>query len=334
MLSKKIPFYYILIIVFLTVLTTFFSCYAYYNQKAKEVAETVSANNIQSCLLNVKRLNGYKFVQPLVSTKQGCESENLMPIRQEIAQTIDNYKADGTLTTASVYLRVFGQGEWVCINEGESYRPGSLLKVPELITFLREEELHPGTLDKKLLYSTAFTTVKNPLYTSKSIEVGKSYTIRELLIYMIEFSDNNATMLLNNNMNSKQFKQTFSDFGLKEPDMKASDYPIAVKDYGIFFEALFNAGYLNIDNSEYAVELLSKCNFKQGLVSGLPEGGTIAHKFGEAGDDNLHELHECGLIYSGNKRYEIVVMTKGKVLSKLPEVLKNISKIAYQRLNS
>jgi beta-lactamase class A len=334
MLTKKVPVYYLLILILVASLATFYSCYAYYSHQEKLITEAAQANNVQSCLLNVQRLNGYKFIQPLVSTKQGCESENLRPVRQEIAQTLDNYKASGTITTASVYLRVFGQGEWVCINEGESYRPGSLLKVPELITFLREEELHPGTLNKRLSYNAPFTTVKNPLFTSKSIEVGNSYTIKELLRYMIEYSDNNATMLLNNNMDSKLFKQTFSDFGLKEPDMKASDYPIAVKDYGIFFEALYNAGYLNIDNSEFAVELLSKCNFKDGFVAGLPEGGSIAHKFGEAGDDNLHELHECGLIYSGNKRYELVVMTKGKVLSKLPEVLKNISKIVYQRLNS
>lgn len=333
MLSKKIPFYYFIIFTLIAVLATFYTCYAYFSHQEQLIVETVQANNNQSCMWNVQRLNGYKFIQPLVSTKQGCESENLKPIRQEMAQTIDNYKAAGTIITASVYLRVFGQGEWVCINEGESYRPGSLLKVPELITFLKEEELIPGTLDKKLSYSVPFTTVKNPIYTSKSIEVGKSYTIRELLRYMIEYSDNNATMLLNNNMDSKQFKQTFKDFGLKEPDMNASDYPIAVKDYGIFFEALFNAGYLTIDNSEYAVELLSKCNFKDGIVAGIPEGGTIAHKFGEAGDDNLHELHECGIIFSGNKRYELVVMTKGKTLTKLPEVLKNISKIAYQRLN-
>jgi len=334
MLTKKVPVYYLLIFILIASLATFYSCYAYYSHQEKLITEAAQANNVQSCLLNVQRLNGYKFIQPLVSTKQGCESENLRPVRQEIAQTLDNYKASGTITTASVYLRVFGQGEWVCINEGESYRPGSLLKVPELITFLREEELHPGTLNKRLSYNAPFTTVKNPLFTSKSIEVGNSYTIRELLRYMIEYSDNNATMLLNNNMDSKQFKQTFSDFGLKEPDMKATDYPIAVKDYGIFFEALYNAGYLNMDNSEFAVELLSRCNFKDGFVAGLPEGGTIAHKFGEAGDDNLHELHECGLIYSGNKRYELVVMTKGKVLSKLPEVLKNISRIAYQRLNN
>ncbi len=332
MFSTKVPFYVVIITLVLSGLGTFFVSAAYYKKEEKEMVENATAN-VQSCLLNVKRLEGYKFVQPLVSTRQGCESQNLSPIRQEIAQTLDNYKTDGTITTASVYLRVFGQGEWICINDAESYRPGSLLKVPELITFLKEEELRPGTLDKKLLYDRPFTTVKNPIYTSKSIEVGHSYTIRELLRYMIEFSDNNATMLLNNHMDAKLFKQTFTDFGLKEPDMKASDYPITVKDYGVFFEALFNAGYLNIDHSEYAVELLSKCNFKQGIVAGLPEGSSIAHKFGEAGDDNLHELHECGIVYTGNKRYEIAVMTKGKDLSKLSDVLKNISKIAYQKLN-
>jgi len=333
MLKRKLPIIYFLIFIPLTFVVTYFGCKYFDSQKANEqIAEIKSTT--PSCGLTVKRLTEYKYIQPLVTYKQSCESENLQPIKDEINSTIQNYKQAGALTTASVYMRVFGQGEWICINEAEPYRPGSLMKVPELITFLRVNEKHPGYLNKTLTFNQPFNSNKAVYYTNKSIELGKSYTIRELLKYMIEYSDNNATMLLNNNMDNTEFKNTFTELGFKEPDMKASDYPINIKDYSIFFESLYNAGLLTIDDSEFAMELLSHSDFNGGLTGGLPDSAKIAHKFGEAGDDTIHELHECGIVYSGNKRYEITVMTKGKDFNKLSEVIKNISKIAYQRLNS
>ena len=115
--------------------------------------------------------------------------------------------------------------------------------------------------------------------------------------------------------------------------MQASDYPISSKNYSLFFEELYNAGYLTIEDSEYAVELLTKCNFKDGLTGGIPNDAMIAHKFGEAGDNNIHELHEAGIIISGNKRYQVTVMTKGKDLKQLSDVIKNISKVVYQKVS-
>ena len=332
MLKRKLPLLYFLVFIPVTFLATYFGCSYFNSQKINELSAEYKST-APNCGINVKRLMAYKYIQPLVNYKQGCESENLQPLRDEINTTIENFKQSGVLTTASVYMRVFGQGEWICINEAETYRPGSLLKVPELITFLRENEKHPGFLDKKLTFSQHFVSNKTVHFTTKSIEVGKSYTIRELLKYMIEYSDNNATILLNNNMDGTEFKNTFTELGFKEPDMKAMDYPINIKDYSLFFESLYNAGLLTIDDSEFAMELLSHSDFNGGLMGGLPDSVKIAHKFGEAGDDNIHELHECGIVYSGNKRYEITVMTKGKDYNKLADFIKNISKIAYQRLN-
>ena len=331
-IRKSIPRYYLFIFIPITSLVTLLVCYYIFCKKIQSIVDNTPPV-AENCSYVIKRLRGYTFIRPLIYIQSRCQSENLFPLRDEVQQVIDIYKRSGDLTSASVYLRVFGHGDWICINDAETYRPGSLLKVPELITFFRENELHPGTLDKMIKYEHPFVSNKNVVYTSKSIELGKSYTIRELLRYMIEYSDNNATILLNNCMDSKQFKKTFTDLGLKEPSMEASDYPISSKDYSLFFEELYNAGYLTIEDSEAAVELLTKCDFKDGLLGGLPPNTSVAHKFGEAGDDNIHELHESGIINSGNKRYQITVMTKGKNLTKLSDVIKNISKLVYQKVN-
>ena len=333
MINRKIPAYYFFIFLPLCLLLGIACSYIYLNKKYQSEVQTQSVP-VNSCQLNVKRLTDYRYIQPLLYAKTGCEAEDLQSARQEMSQVIDNYKQSGILTSASVYLRVYGQGDWMSINDDETYRPGSLLKVPELITFLKDNELHPGILDRVLVNNLPLVSNKKVVFISKSIEPGKSYTVRELLKYMIKYSDNNATMLLNRNMNGNLFKKVFTDFGLKEPDMKATDYHITAKDYSLFMEGIYNAGYLTIDDSELAADLLTNCDFKLGLVGGIPTNVEIAHKFGEAGDDNIHELHESGIVYCGAKRYEITVMTKGKNLTELPDVIKNISKIAYNKINS
>ena len=331
-MKHKIPRYYLVFSLPLACLITVIVCYFIFNRKFQEVLYNTPAAT-ENCSYVIKRLKGYTFIRPLIYIQSRCQSENLFPVRDVLQQLIDGYKQAGILTSASVYLRVFGHGDWICINETETFRPGSLLKVPELITFLKDNELHPGILDKVIKYDQPYNSNKSVVYTSKSIELGKSYSVRELLRYMIEYSDNNATILLNSCINENQFKKTFTDLGLGEPSLQSNNYPITSKDYSMFFEELYNAGYLTSEDSENAVELLTKCDFKEGLTAGIPNDALIAHKFGEAGINNIHELHEAGIIIAGNKRYQVTVMTKGKDLKQLSDVIKNISKVVYQNVN-
>ena len=193
-------------------------------------------------------------------------------------------------------------------------------------------ELSPGFLNKQLLYEHPYKLDRDPKYLSKSIQLGKKYTIRELLTYMIAYSDNCATSLLMENIDQNIFKKVFTDLGLESPNMKVADYPITAKEYSYFMRTLYNASSLSIENSEFATELLSKCDFKDGIVSSLPNNLKIAHKFGEAGDPVEKQLHESAIIYLKNKPYLITIMTKGKDLSKLPTVIRQISSVAYQEM--
>ena len=87
----------------------------------------------------------------------------------------------------------------------------------------------PGILDKKLLFNQNFNIDKIVAFKSKSIQIGTTYTIRELLRYMIEYSDNNATALLNNNLKSDVLLKLFKDLDLKLPNISAKQYFFTVK---------------------------------------------------------------------------------------------------------
>jgi beta-lactamase class A len=195
-------------------------------------------------------------------------------------------------------------------------------------------EAQPGMLDKKITFSTPFQTTKNTHFVSKSIEVGKSYSIRELLKYMIEYSDNNATSLLNQHIDVPIFKKVFTDLGLTLPDWNSSDYPMTAQDFSVFMKVLYNASYLSIRDSEACLALLANSDFKDGIRAGVPQGCRIVHKFGEGGADNNPDLSESAIIFSPAGTYLLTIMVNGRDMQKLPQAISGISRKAYEQMNS
>lgn len=329
MISKKLPLYIVIPALAATAGLTFFITSR--NMAPKEIS---SDPTIMACNNSKIRLGGYKYIRPLLLTETSCEADVLMPVKVELMKMLNDYKANGTISNGSIYLRELNEGEWMSIEEDETYLPGSLMKVPELITFMKMNERNPGLLNKQVLYSGPTITSKNPHYTSKSLEPGKTYTIKQLLYYMIVYSDNNATVLLNNMMDIDIFKKTFTDLGLKAPDITQKDIPISVIGYSRFMRAIFNATYLGTDDSEFCAELLAQSEFRNGIRSGVPSQIAVAHKFGEAGDAQMSHFSESGIIYINNNPYLLTVMTKGKQLNLLPEVVKEVSRKVFEKLST
>jgi beta-lactamase class A len=283
---------------------------------------------------NIKRLDGYKFIRPLMFVDDLYDSEQLNDLRQNLTAIIDKYKTVGDINNASVYLREYSNNYSFTINNDIKYDPGSLFKVPVLITILKMNELNPGFLNKTINYSESINAGKKVAFADKSIQLGKNYTVRELLTYMIKYSDNNATILLEKNMDSIILQKLFKDIGLAIPNIYASQYQFTVKDFSFFMRAIYNASYLTVENSEYAAELLSESNFKEGILKGLPPKTRVAHKFGEAGNQIEKQLHESAIVYLNNKCYLLTVMTIGKENSKLSQVISEISQVVYNNMKN
>ena len=331
MLTKKVPAYFVL----LGFLFSFIICFGFRvleKSKAKESEDfsRVDTNSKMSCNLKIARLKGYRFIHPLLYAEPNCEAPELMSYKGQIEQIINSNKQNGNITSASVYIREFSQAEWIVINEDEKYSPGSLLKVPELIAYYKMEELNPGYLDKKIKYNQKNISDKQITFNDNHIELGKTYTIRELLKYMIVYSDNEATMILNSLIDGNIFKKVFSDIGLSEPDLKSPVYLMDVMDYSIFMKELYNSSYLNFKHSEECLELMSKTKFSEGLISGIPGGCEVVHKFGESGTTDNPHFSESAIVYCARKPYLLTVMTKGNDMRKLPKVISEISKKVYE----
>jgi beta-lactamase class A len=184
--------------------------------KHKRVVENqpkvIEVHSTNSCEVESKRLVGYKFIKPLLYSNKTCDSTNYNKLKSSIIEIIEQNKRMGNIDKASVYLKILNSRDFITINEEDQFHPASLIKLPLLMTYLQMEERNPGTLNKKIVFHP-LQGLPNQTYKSKKIEPEKSYTIKELLKYMIAYSDNNATYLLNENVDENAFKKMFQTLG-------------------------------------------------------------------------------------------------------------------------
>ena len=327
MIAKKKALTFVLVTSVLSSAATFIVVRKVSNKKETPVELT------GECSYNIKRLHGYEYIKPLEYAEPEHESALYNSFKTKVEALVAEKKKSGLLNNASVYLRDFKKGNWMSFQGKVPFHPGSLIKVPILISYLKFEEHQPGILNAPVTFE-AGQYIPSQSYNSKQIEVGKTYTIKQLLEYMIKYSDNNATFLLKKNLDVAQFKKTYDNVGLPVPNIMDVNYSLSAEDFSVFLKVLFNAGYLSIENSEYAIKLLTECDFKDGFVKGLPAGTPIAHKFGEWGDGGVnHELHESGIIYIDGEAYILTVMTSGKSIPELAKTIQELSALFDQELD-
>ncbi len=299
---------------------------------------TPPANNEYNALRLTpnKDKNNYTFINPLLACnapekKDSSELESLKIIVQKI---INQKKASGAITNASIYFRDPITGRWAGINSNEKFIPASLLKVPLMIAYFKLAETKPDILSRQILYQNKNNNNElENINPSHAIKPGTAYAVSELIRSMIVDSDNNAVQLLVNNINEDYVHEVFSDIGIPFTSLNDIYYGITAKEYSMFFRILYNATYLNRDMSEQALGLLSKATFKDGLAAGIPDKTLIVHKFGERSLPQnisiIKELHDCGIIYAPKHPYLLCVMTQGPTFAELQNTIKDISAAVY-----
>ena len=240
----------------------------------------------------------------------------------------------------SIYYKNLNNGNWFGINEEELFSPASLMKLPLLLVYLKRIEQDPNVRDQKTVYlqDPNESDHTQNIIPKKLLVHKQAYTIRELLEYMIMYSDNKASLLLEKNISLEDYKKAFTDNDIIFPDLIDGrfDNNLKVIEYAKFFSVLFNSSYVNKELSNYALWLLTKVDFKQWLVAGIEDNTIVAHKFGERNiiqnGTEKKQLHDCGIIYYPNHPYVLCVMTRWYDWITLRETIQNISHIVYTEL--
>ena len=277
---------------------------------------------------------GYQFISPLLACKDSSSTNlptgQLLEMRDTMTTYIKKKMTDGSLNDASVYFREFNLGGDFSINPTTTFDPGSLLKVPLVMSVYKHAEQNQGFLDQKVTFEGGALNTEPHYPPLVAIQPGVTYTVQQLIDAAMMYSDNNAAILLSQLVSTGELNASYAQLGIQVPQI-GQDYQITSIMYGSFYRVLFNATYLNHDDSEHILKILSKSTFHSGLVAGLPVGTIVAHKFGEHAnaDGSSPELQDCGIVYTKGPPYLICVMTQGKDFDTLASIIATLSKIAY-----
>jgi hypothetical protein len=111
------------------------------------------------------------------------------------------------------------------------------------------------------------------------MRAGEAYTVSDLLLRMIAFSDNDARALLMEGVPPAAVNAMMRTF---HADMSLEDgqWVTSARSYAALFRILYNATFLSRAMSEYALGLLSQSHYQGALRRFIPEDVTIASKYG------------------------------------------------------
>jgi beta-lactamase class A len=284
--------------------------------------------------------NPYIFTNPVLDCEAFEPSEAIIP-QQELRDKVNSIKEKNNLSSLSVYFRDLNNGPWVGVNEKDTFLPGSLLKTPYFISYLRNLQDDPTVKDKKVIVTAddAKAAIGQNIKPPVMLETGKEYTLGQVAENTIKYSDNVAFSVLIKNVTSEYVNDIYRAIG-NVYDKEGTELSIRVRDAASFFRILYNASYLDRDMSEYALKIFSETTYKNALVAGVPTSIKVAHKFGERSDTAttgtgtpVIQVHDCGIIYYPGKPYILCVMTRGTNIGEQEKSIAELSKYFYNKID-
>jgi len=303
---------------------------------SKNFTKPAAANqltNAPACnpKMNLLRLKNHKLVQPLLFSDIDESDEKFSALKKQLNTEINTEKSNGKIQSVSIYLKELNDGSWMGINSYEQYDPGSIMKLPILLAYLKKAESQPAFFDKQLLFAGRSNAMPTQSIVSNKISPGKKYSITQLIHSMIVDSDNDANLLLNQSIEPDYVFHVFGDLGMEVPKIDQPTLKMSIIDLSKFLRVLYNSSYTTTALSEYALDLLTRTKFELGMKRGLPDNIVFAHKFGERGYQNseIQELHETAIIYLENRPFLLTIMTKGIDQSKQAELIGNLTKTCF-----
>ncbi|MDP3042860.1 MAG: serine hydrolase [bacterium] len=269
--------------------------------------------------------NPYPLIDPARSfIAQEHFFSTIEPMRKEMKRIVADYEKNGN--RIGVYFEFLNTGANVSINQDTRFWPASLSKMPTVFAAMKKiEKGEWKPANELVLFSEDKDEQFGELYKKPS---GTKFTIEELLKQTLINSDNTSHRILVRNLSSEDYTDIFEALGMEE--LFDKNYDITAKEYSRIFRALYNASYLNRENSQKILTWLSQTSFNEFLKAGVPSEVLFSHKIGEAFEAKA--FLDSGIVYVSERPYLITVMIEvegGSGVEKAQEIMRELSKAAY-----
>lgn len=177
----------------------------------------------------------------------------------------EELKTDKSISL-SVYVRNLDNGPWFGIREDDAFAPIRSLKMPIFIAYLKWSEEETDLLNQKITIEKIVDSDAEKIFTPRNrLKVGQSYSIRELLEEMMVNSNLTATEALYRKIPHSFLTDVDTDLGVLLPGEEEIRASISLKEYSSFFRILYTASYLSPSSSQFALSLLTRTDFPDGI---------------------------------------------------------------------
>lgn len=294
------------------------------------------AREIPSDLTGNKNIS---YIDPGVDTQK--KPIKYVPFELKTSKRIfEEIKIDKTISL-SVYVRNLDNGwPWFGIRENELFAPIRSLKMPIFIAYLKWSEEEPDLLNQTIkIEKIADSDGEKVFIPRNKLKVGQMYSVRDLLEEMMVNSNITATEALFKKIPYSFLTKVDTDLGVLLPGEEEIRASISLKEYSSFFRILYTASYLSPSSSQYALSLLTKTDFSDGIRKWVPPDIQIANKFWEKiyidkDDVKTYQLHDCGIVYYAPYPYIACISAKSKNIEKLRYVIGETSRIIYEEISA
>lgn len=228
-----------------------------------------------------------------------AQKDDLLTTVQPIREKLHDLFEKEELSYTSLYFEYLNTGANISINQDVRILPASLIKVPLAMAVMKKIEKGDWKLYNELILTKEDRD--NEWWDVYKRPIGTPISIQDLIEEMLLNSDNTAYRILYRNLSMDEVRDVFVALGLD--DFFDQEWKITAKEYTRLLRSLYTANYLNLDHSQFLLEVLSRTTYDEYLGQGVPEDAIFSHKIGENTQKTV--ILDAGLVYIGDRVYLI-----------------------------
>ena len=208
---------------------------------------------------------------------------------------------------ASVVVHNLADGRYAASGESEIYYAASTFKAAVLLEAYRQRDA--GSLDFAKIVTVEEKYAVNDLGTLEYLEikVGDQITISDAVRGMIVVSDTSLATLLIDQLGSNNVDAALRSIGATVMTINDRDLPTTALDLAQLMTAIAAGQGVTPASRDEMLSLLAQEWFREGVVAGVPEGTTLAHKSGRFDA----ATHDAAVVWGPGGPYVITVLTDG-----------------------
>lgn len=264
-----------------------------------------------------KNINTIDIASKVYNTNSITVLDSEFKISDDLLQEINNSIA-GYGASISFYILSLDDEMSIGYNVDKSFETASSIKAPYGLYIYKEIAAGNINPEQELVYESRYYNKGTGVI--KKTDFGTKYTVRDLVYYSLNDSDNIAHIMLHSNFGVKGYNQMLTNLGAKQLYLTAGNpwgYTSA-RSSAIVWQEIYNFSLENDEGINYLNVLSNgKYNYFKEVMPSIPS----ASKTGFASKDVV----ATGIVFGEHPYIAVAIANKGGNIGAYTQVLKLVS---------